>query len=389
MKTTLVTDWTIGDICKGFAFSKSEGKGLFGLNGTLTIQPEYQRNYIYDKGGKDVAVIESLLKDYPIGLLYFVKVGENKYEVLDGQQRITSVGRFVNTTYPFAVPDKDGNPRYFDSLSEEEQKKILNTKLTIYICEGTAPEIDEWFQTINIAGVPLNDQERLNASYHGPFVTLARKEFSNSLNANMAKWLTYIKGDPKRQEVLAVALNWVSKGNVCDYMSRHRKDENIDELKSHFDSVIDWIGSVFEYTEKEVRGLPWGEYYDKYHANPYNKEEVHEKVNQLMSDPFVHNKKGVFEYILGGCTDTKLLEVRIFDDSTKRTKYNQQTVEAKRQGISNCPLCALGHSAVASKIWRYDEMDADHVTAWSNGGATDIGNCTMLCSTHNRAKGNK
>ncbi len=389
MKTTLVTDWTVRDVCQGFAFSKSEGKGLFGLNGSLTIQPEYQRNYIYDKGGKDVAVIESLLKEYPIGLLYFAKVDENKYEVLDGQQRITSFGRFVNTTYPFAVNDAAGNPRYFNSLSKDEQDKILDTKLTVYVCEGTATEIDEWFQTINIAGVPLNNQERLNASYHGTFVTLARKEFSNSQNANMNKWLTYIKGDPKRQEVLEVALDWVSDGDIKEYMSKHRNDTNIDELKNHFDSVIDWIDSVFDYTDKEVRGLPWGEYYNKYHGNAYNKTDVTKKVNELMSDSFVHNKKGVFEYILGGSAETQLLDIRVFDDSVKRTKYNQQTTDAKAHSTSNCPLCSVGHSANVSKIWKYEEMDADHVDAWSRGGATDISNCQMLCKTHNRAKGNK
>jgi len=220
MKTTLVTDWTVGDICKGFTFSKAEGKGLFGLNGKLTIQPEYQRNYIYDKGGKDEEVIRSLMEGYPLGLLYFVKTDEDKYEVLDGQQRITSFGRFVNTTYPFSVPDDDGNPRYFDSLDEDIQKKILETKLTVYVCEGNASEIDKWFKTINIAGVPLNNQERLNASYYGSFVTEARKVFSNSQNANMNKWLTYIKGDPRRQEVLEVALEWVSKGNIQEYMSK-------------------------------------------------------------------------------------------------------------------------------------------------------------------------
>ena len=389
MKTTLTTDWTIKDICEGFAFSKSEGKGLFGLNGKLTIQPEYQRNYIYDKNGKDVAVIESLLKGYPIGLIYFVKTNEDKYEVLDGQQRITSIGRFVNTTYPFSVPDSAGNPRYFDSLAPEEQERILSTKLTIYICEGTASEIDEWFQTVNIAGVPLNNQERLNASYHGPFVTLARKEFSNSLNSNMMKWLTYIKGDPKRQEVLEAALEWVSRGNICDYMSKHRMDTSISELKDYFDSVIDWIGSIFDYTGKEVRGLPWGEYYEKYHQNPYNKPNITLQVAQFMSDPYIHNKKGIFEYILGGCTDTKLLEIRMFDDSTKRTKYQQQTTDAKAKGISNCPLCAVGHSATATKIWKMEEMDADHVDAWANGGSTDISNCQMLCKTHNQSKGNK
>ena len=389
MKTDLRIDLKVKDICEGFAYDKNEGKGLFGMNGQLIIQPEYQRNYIYDKGGKDVDVINSLLKGYPLGLFYFVKNLDGKYEVLDGQQRITSFGRFVNTTYPFAVNDANGNPRYFDSLSPEEQSLIMNTPLTIYICEGTSKEIQEWFEKINIVGVPLTKQELRNASYYGPFINLARKIFSNSNNANMNKWLTYIKGDPKRQEVLETALDWVSNGDIEVYMAAHRMDNNIDELTNHFDSVMDWIGSIFDYTGKEMRGLPWGEYYKKYHSKAYNKNCVNELVLNLMSDPFVNNKKGIFEYILDGTNKTQLLDVRVFNEPTKRSVYEVQTKEAKNKGISNCSHCAMGHSANAKRIWKYEEMDADHVAAWSKGGVTDISNCEMLCITHNRAKGNK
>ena len=389
MKTRLETNLTIEDICKGFAFDKNEGKGLFGMDGRLVIQPEYQRNYIYDKDGKDVDVIVSVLKGYPLGLIYFVQNPNGMLEVLDGQQRITSLGRFVNTTYPFAVEDSAGNPRYFDSLSKEEKEKILKTPLTIYICEGTSQEIQEWFEKINIQGVPLTRQELRNAAYHGSFVTLARKVYSNNSNSNMNKWLTYLKADPKRQEVLEIALDWVSNGDIEGYMAQHRNDTNIDELTNHFDSVMNWIGSVFDYTDKEVKGLPWGEYYRKYHTNAYSKTTVNDRVNQLMSDPFVHNKRGIFEYILGGETDTKLLSIRVFDDATSRSVYQKQTNEAKANDTSNCPLCAIGHSANAKKIWEFKQMDADHVDAWSKGGSTDISNCQMLCKTHNQAKGNK
>lgn len=389
MKTQLITDWTIADVCKGFAFDKNEGKGLFGMDGQLVIQPEYQRNYIYDKDGKDVNVIISILKDYPIGLIYFVKTSDGKYEVLDGQQRITSIGRFVNATYPFAVEDSVGNPRYFDSLSPEEQDKIKNTKLTIYVCEGTSSEIEEWFKTINIQGVPLTKQELRNAAYHGSFVTLARKEFSNSQDTRMNKWKTYIKGDPKRQEILEVALDWVSDGNIESYMGKHRKDTDITELKNHFESVIEWISSVFDYTGKEMCGLPWGVFYKTYHTNAYSKTDISNKLNALMADPFVHNKKGIIEYLLGGELHSELLDIRIFDDATKRSKYTQQTNDAKTNKTSNCPVCASGTNANKTKIWEFKDMDADHVTAWSRGGSTDIANCEMLCRTHNRAKGNK
>ena len=390
MQTTLKTDWTIADICEGFTYSESECKGLFGLNGNLTIQPEYQRNYIYNDGKKDVAVVESLLKGYPIGLIYFVETEDGKYEVLDGQQRITSFARYVsNGTSRFAILDDNKNPRYFDSLSKEEQEKLLNTTLTIYVCKGSSKDIEEWFQTINIAGVPLNNQELLNASYHGPFVTLARKEFSNSTNSNMNKWKTYVKGDPKRQEILAAALNWVSDGHVNDYMGAHRMDTNITELKNHFNDVINWIDSLFDYTDSEIKGLEWGRLYKEYHKNPYNKKEVNELVNKLMSDEYVRNKRNIFEYVLGGCKHPELLDIRLFEDSIKRAKYNQQTEDAKEKGKSNCPLCAIGDNNNKTKIWAFKEMDADHVTAWSKGGKTDINNCEMLCKMHNRAKGNK
>ncbi len=385
MKTILKTDLTVGDIKEGFVYNEYEGKGLFGWNGKLTIQPEYQRNYIYADGKKDVAVIESLLKGYPLGLLYFVKSGEDQYEILDGQQRVTSFGRFM--TNKFTIKDEHGMEQYFDGLAKDLQDKIYDSQLTIYICEGEESEIKEWFKTINIVGVPLNNQELLNAIYSGPFVTKAREEFSNSQNANIQKWNAYIKGDVNRQEYLATALNWVSKGNIDSYMSQHRYDTNITELKSYFNSVIEWISSVFKDVKSDMRGLEWGRLYETYHSNSYDSNKVSEMLCNLYADPQVQDTKGICEYILGGCKDTKLLNIRVFDDSTKRAVYENQTQEAKNKGISNCPLCALGTNQ--NKIWELREMDADHVTAWSKGGLTDISNCQMLCQTHNRAKGNR
>ena len=387
MKTNLNIDTTVEEICKGFVYNEYEGKGLFGLSGKLVIQPEYQRNYIYADGKKDVAVIDSLIKGYPLGLIYFVKVSDDRLEVLDGQQRITSFGRFVTNKFP--IIDTNGIPHYFKGLAEDLQKKILETKLTIYECQGAESEIKEWFKTINIAGVPLNEQELSNAIHSGPFVTKAKEEFSNSQNANIQKWSAYISGDVKRQDYLKAALSWVSKGNIDDYMSRHRFDDNINELKTYFVSVIDWVSSVFIDVESEMRGLNWGDLYERFHLNSYNPQEVHNKLQELFSDDYVKNRKGVFEYILGGGIDTKLLNVRIFDEVTKKTVYARQTTKAQEEGVSNCPLCALGNDSNKTRIYKIAEMDADHVTAWSKGGATDKDNCMMLCKTHNRAKGNK
>ncbi|NBW27616.1 MAG: DUF262 domain-containing protein [Flavobacteriaceae bacterium] len=387
MRTTLQTNITIKDICDGFIYNQLEGKSLFGLAGKLTIQPEYQRNYIYADGKRDVAVIESILKGYPLGLIYFNKISDSNLEVLDGQQRITSFGRFV--TNKFAVKDENGMEQYFSGIATDKQQKILDTKLLIYECEGTESEIKEWFRTINIAGVPLNNQELLNAVCSGPFVTLGKEEFSNSQNANVQKWSAYVSGSANRQEYLERALEWVSKGNAGEYMSRHRFDTEITELTNYFKSVIDWVSTVFIDVESEMRGLEWGRLYEKYKKQPYNSKAVSEELKKLYADPYIKNRKGIFEYILGGSTDSKLLEVRVFDEATKKSMCAKQSSVAEKKGISNCPLCALGHDANKTKIWHITEMDADHVTAWSKGGATDSKNCQMLCKTHNRAKGNK
>lgn len=387
MITTLRIYITIKDICEGFIYNELEGKGLFGLSGTLTIQPEYQRNYIYADGKRDVAVIESILKGYPLGLIYFNRVNKDSLEVLDGQQRITSFGRFV--TNKFAIKDENGMQQYFSSLATELQTKILQTKILIYECEGTEPEIKEWFRTINISGVSLTNQELLNAIYSGPFVTLGKEEFSNSRNSNIQKWSAYISGSADRQDYLERALEWVSKDNIDDYMSLHRFDKNITELKNYFTSVIDWVSTVFTDVESEMKGLEWGRLYENYRKQPYNSKTVSEEVKKLYADPYIKNRKGIFEFILGGSTDTKLLEVRVFDEATKKSKYSIQTTAAEKKSISNCSFCAIGHDANKTKIWKLADMDADHVTAWSKGGATDSKNCEMLCKPHNRAKGNK
>lgn len=389
MIPVLHTEWTVADVCKGFTYNELEGKGLFGLDGRLTIQPEYQRHYIYNDGKRDVAVIESLLKKYPIGLLYFNRTSDGRFEVLDGQQRITSIGRFV--TGKFAI-EYAGRNEYFNGLPAEEKQIILQTKLLIYECKGEEREIKEWFKTINIVGVPLNDQEKLNAIYSGEFVNAAKRVFSNSQNAEVQKWSHYIKGDVKRQDYLAKALEWVCNSKQMDidaYMSLHRHDCSIGELESYFRSVIDWVTATFTMVERDMCGLEWGRLYETYHTNPYSIDHITERVKELQADESVRSPRNIYEYVLGGETDKKLLDIRIFEESTKRAAYKRQTENAEKRGISNCPLCALGNNANKTRIYKLSEMDADHVTAWSRGGATNIENCEMLCKTHNRSKGNR
>lgn len=387
METKLHTEWTVADICDGFVYNELEAKGLFGMGGQLTIQPEYQRNYIYADGKRDVAVIDSVLKGYPLGVIYFNRTADGRLEVLDGQQRITSLGRFYNGK--LGIKDENGLPQSIGSIAQEKREKFLATKLLIYECEGTEAEIKEWFRTINIAGVPLNTQELLNAVYSGPFVTAAKEIFSNTQNSKMQMWQAYVSGAANRQDILATALEWVSQGTTEEYMRDHRFNSDITELVSYFNSVIDWVRTVFPLIENEMRGLTWGELYEKYHKQPYNPAHMKQRVAELYADPYVKNRRGVFEFLLGGEKDTKLLDIRIFDEATKRVVYSRQTEQAKAAGHSNCPFCAIGHNANANKIWKLNEMDADHVAAWSKGGATDISNCQMLCKHHNRAKGNR
>lgn len=389
MRTTLHTEWTVEDICKGFIYNELEGKGLFGLDGKLTIQPEYQRHYIYNDGKKDVAVIESLLKRYPIGIMYFNRASDGMLEVLDGQQRITSIGRFL--TGKFAI-EHNGRNEYFSGLPEEDKRTINRTPLLVYECDGEEREIKEWFNTINIAGVPLNVQERLNAIYSGKFVTMAKRVFSNSNHPEVQKWGHYVKGNVKRQDYLAKALEWVCNGKgmgIDEYMSMHRHDSSISELEGYFRSVIDWASSTFDMVENDMCGLEWGRLYETYHSTPYSIGRLNDRVRALRADESVRCPRNVYEYVLGGEEDKRLLDIRVFDEYTKKAAYRRQTEEAERKGVSNCPLCALGCNANKARIYKLPEMDADHVTAWSKGGMTDISNCEMLCRTHNRSKGNR
>jgi hypothetical protein len=380
--------YKVSDLVSGFVYNEYEGKGLFGLSGKLTIQPEYQRHYIYAQENKEVAVIDSILKQYPLGLLYFNRLEDGSLEVLDGQQRITSIGRFYTGKFP--ILDEKGLQQYFSGLASDKQDRFLNTELLVYECEGTESEIKEWFEIINTKGIPLNRQELLNAVHSGPFVTKGKEEFSNSQNANVQKWSAFISGKVKRQDFWERALSWVSKGdeNISAYMSKNRMSEDITEVKTYFESVIDWAGSVFTETKKEMCGLEWGRLYETYHDKSYDPKEVGNLVQKLYRDPSVGKKRGIFEYVLGGCKDNKLLEIRVFNETTKIDAYEEQTSVAKKEGKSNCPYCALEQTSNSKKIWDIDDMDADHVTAWSKGGKTTADNCQVLCKPHNRSKGN-
>lgn len=392
MEARLVTNITIRELCENFTYNKLEEKGINGLNNKLIIQPEYQRNYIYESEKKDVAVIESILKRYPIGLFYFNEREDGMLEVLDGQQRITSIGRFA--IGKMEIIDEDGMPLDIDALSDEDRELFFNTTILVYICKGTRTDIRKWFETINIAGIKLEKQELWNAVYSGPFVTEAKKVFSNSANSNAQEWSCYMKGDLRRQAYLHTALKWVCHSYrekdgdlaVRKYMQAHRNDNNIKELKEFFDAVIDWIEQHFDEVHDEMDEVNWGKIYDKFKDSPKPNQD---RIEELFSDPYIGVRKNIYEYVLDGEKDKSLLNIRIFKDDVKKVAYARQTAEAKKSGRSNCPLCACDDNNNKTRIWTFKEMDADHVSAWSKGGVTDISNCQMLCKTHNRAKGNR
>jgi len=383
MKTTLQT-YTVAELLAGFQYSELDGKGLYGLDGKLTIQPEYQRNYLYNSGGRDSAVIASLLANYPLGLLYFNTTSNDQLEVLDGQQRITSIGRFVLGQISV---QHDGVARYFSSLNTDDQQQVLSTKLLAYVCEGTEAEIKRWFQIINIAGIQLNAQELLNAVYSGPFVTAARATLSNSKSPVLLKRAPYLKGDVKRQDFLAAALDWASNSDNEAYLAEHRNDATAKELITTFTEVLDWAFSLFPDPYPCAKGVNWGTLYRKHGRKPYNTDNLNAQVERLMADEAVTAKAGIYEFVLGGCKDHKLLNIRAFPESIKTSKYAAQTNEYDSDPdrfISNCPEC---RERGTHKRYNIKEMEGNHIIQWILGGATDPANCNMLCKNCNARLG--
>lgn len=367
-------------------------EGVVGFGGKLNIRPAYQREFVY-KDEQRNEVIRTIMRGYPstefpLNVMYWAKNNNDNFELIDGQQRTISICQYAHNEFSIEI---DGIPQNFDNLSPEKKEYFLDYKLQVYACEGTSDEKLEWFSIINLAGEPLTPQELLNANYTGPWLSSAKRYFmkSNSAAYGLASKYVEIEASQSRGKGLETALKWISNDNVKQYMADHQNDENADALWQYFRSVIEWVRSIFTQHYKEMKSVNWGKLYTTYNSGSYDSKVVSEQVKKLYLDPYVENKRGIFEYVLGGSQDTRLLVVRIFDDKVKRIVYAAQTKKANDLGESNCPYCALGHDANKLKIWNIEEMDADHVTAWSKGGNTDMENCQMLCVPHNRSKGNK
>ena len=357
---------TIRQLVDGFTDNDEEG--VTGYGGRLNIRPKYQREFVYDKKQQQ-AVIDTVFKHFPLNVMYWVETDDGTYELLDGQQRTMSICSFYKGDLEIVL---NGRLKLFGNLTEDQIKRFLDYKLMVYICTGgTDSERIEWFQTINIAGEELTDQEILNAIYCGEWVTALKRKFSKT--GCVAKKLggDYVKGSPLRQDVLHTVLSWISDGNVERYMAEHQHDTNADREWQYFQCVVAWIKSVFTEVRREMKDVNWGVLYKKYKDGDFSSSKLEARVAALMEDEDVTRKAGIYPYVLSG--DERQLSIRAFTPRMKREAYERQ------HGI--CPACGR-HFALA-------DMEGDHITPWHDGGRTVADNCQMLCRDCNRRKGGR
>ncbi len=366
-------------------YEDNEELGVRAYDGNLDVRPPYQREFVYKDKQRD-AVIETLRKEFPLNVMYWAVQTDDTFEVIDGQQRTISICQYVEGDFSILV---DGHQLAFHNLQLDQQEQILDYELMVYFCEGTDSEKLDWFKTINIAGEKLTDQELRNAVYHGSWVSAAKKYFSKNGCPAYQIASDYMTGSPIRQDYLETSIEWINGGKVDEYMRDHQRDTNADELWLYFKGVIVWIETTFPKKRSQMKSVKWGPLYNKYKDASLDPTKLEVRVLELMGDLDVKNKRGIYEFLLGGEADTKLLEVRVFDEKTKLAAYGRQTAAAETAGISNCPMCAGGGNNNATRVYDVSEMDADHVAAWSKGGASDLTNCEMLCVPHNRSKGNR
>ena len=361
----------VADLINGYRENGSDGiEGITAYGGQLDVRPPYQREFIYPDKDRD-EVIRSVMKGFPINVMYWAKNIDGRYELMDGQQRTVSICRFTAENYQnFSV-----DYRYFFNLEEDERKNIKNYELDIYICEGTPSEILSWFRVINIAGMKLTEQELRNTAYTGPWLADAKVFFSKPFCTayNIAK--DYMTGKAIRQEYLERALNWITDSeklsSIEDYMSLHQNDKNAHELTLYFKDVIHWVQNIFPVYRKDMKKVNWGFLYNRCKNNKYDPQELEVKISALMKDDDVGNKAGIYDYVLSG--NESSLNIRAFSDSMKSSAYERQ------KGI--CPIC--------KKHFAPEEMEADHIKPWCEGGKTIPENCQMLCKDCNRRKSNK
>ena len=359
----------IRDLIAGY--SNDPEIGVRGYNGKLDIRPPYQREFRYDEAQKR-AVINTIMKGFPLNIMYWSVVNDNEYEMIDGQQRTLSICEFY--THDFNIVDNDRGVLFFNTLTDEEKEQFLNYKLTVYFCSGTDKEKLDWFKIINIAGEELTDQEMRNAVYVGPFVTDARRHFSKNGCPAYKAGGDYMTGKLEEQAYLETILKWAARKDnmtIDKYMAVHQFEPNANKLWSYYMQIITWVRSTFIKYRKEMKGLDWGALYDEFGDGIYDTAALENQIHDLMEDDEIMKKSGIYRYVLSG--DLRDLSFRTFDKKQKREAYERQ------QGI--CVHCG--------KHFELEEMEADHITPWKEGGITVAENCQMLCRNCNRVKGGK
>ena len=363
-----LTEISIRDLFEGY--ENNEELGVKAYGGKLDVRPPYQREFIY-KPEQKREVIKTVIKNFPLNVMYWATRDDGTFEVIDGQQRTMSICEFLDGN--FSVDFRGDNfPMSFGGLLPDQQKLIFDYKLTVYVCTGTASEKLQWFETINIAGEKLTEQELRNAVYSGPFVTEAKKKFSKTNCIAYKVGNKYMSGSCIRQDYLETAISWKNNGDVSGYMSDHQNDKNAEELWHYYNSVIEWVKATFPtYRGKEMKTVQWGVLYNKHKDDKLDAAELEKRIATLMKDSDVQKKSGIYPYVLDG--DEKHLGIRAFDDNTKREVYENQN------GI--CKICG--------KKFEIEEMEADHITPWCQGGHTVKENCQMLCKKCNREKSGK
>lgn len=355
---------TVRDLTAGFEEDFETGS-VVAYGGKLDVRPPYQREFVYNDKDRN-AVIETVLKGYPLNVMYWAVRSDGTYEVMDGQQRTISICRYVDGQ--FSIDDKG---TYFHHLKEKKDE-FLNYQITIYFCEGTEEEKLEWFKIINIAGKPLTEQEMRNAVFTGPWLTDAKKYFSNPKGVAHGKWKNWLSGEVLRQDYLETALDWVSSGAIEDYMGKHQHDSDATELRLYFENVMNWTKTIFPSYRKEMKSVQWGKLYNRYKDGKYSAIELEKEVAALMANDEVQKKSGIYEYVLSDRKIDKMLNPRDFSQSERRTAYERQ------EGV--CPICG--------KHFEFEEMHGDHIVPWSKGGKTELSNLQMLCTTDNIKKSN-
>lgn len=350
---------TVRDLTEGY--QDNEEAGVVGYAGKLDIRPAYQREFIYKDKQRD-AVIETLTKDFPLNVMYWSVRDDGNYEVIDGQQRTISVCQYVEGDFSFAG-------RYFHNLQSDEKDQILNYRLTVYLCSGTDSERLDWFKIINIAGEELTDQELRNAVYAGSWLSDAKRHFSKNGCPAYNLGSAYMNGSPIRQDYLETVIKWINDGDIEGYMAVQQHKPNANELWLYFQGVIAWVTAAFPNYRREMKGIPWGDLYNRFKDAELDSAKLEEQVANLMADEDVTRKRGIYSYVLDG--QEKHLNIRAFSPNQRREAYERQ------KGI--CPVCG--------NHFELEEMEADHITPWHAGGKTEAANCKLLCLEDNRRKG--